>query len=50
MKDIPRSEITPVAMEGDVIVLVGCGKYRVDKAETQRRKAEITKLMENMWE
>jgi Protein of unknown function (DUF3006). len=49
MKDIPRSELTADAKEGDVIVLVG-GRYRVDTEETQRRKAEITKLTENMWE
>jgi Protein of unknown function (DUF3006). len=49
IKDIPRSDIAPGAKEGDVIVLVG-GKYRVDQAETQRRKAEIAKMTENMWE
>ncbi|EGW39073.1 DUF3006 domain-containing protein [Desulfosporosinus sp. OT] len=49
MKDIPKSKIAIGAKAGDVIVLVD-GKYQVDQVETQRRKAEITKLTENMWE
>ena len=49
MKDIPRCELTPEAKEGDVIILLK-GKYQVDKEETQRRKAEIAKLTENLWE
>jgi len=49
MKDIPRSELTPGAKEGDVIFLVN-GKYEVDQKETQNRKVEIAKLTENMWE
>lgn len=48
MKDIPRSELTPEAKEGDVIVLIN-GKYLVDAEETQRRRAEIAKLTEDMW-
>lgn len=49
MKDIPKSELTPKAKEGDVVVLVG-GKYVVDEEETHRRKVEIAKLTESMWE
>lgn len=48
MKDIPKSELALEAKEGDVIVLFK-GKYHVDQDETQRRKAQIAKLTENMW-
>lgn len=49
MKDIPKRDLAHGAKEGDVIFLVN-GKYQVDQAETQQRKAEIAKLTENMWE
>lgn len=49
MKDIHRNKLSPMAKEGDVIVLVG-DMYQVDEKETQRRKLEIAKLTENMWE
>ncbi|HWQ90020.1 MAG TPA: DUF3006 domain-containing protein [Desulfitobacteriaceae bacterium] len=48
MTDIPRKQVSPEAKEGDVIVLVD-NMFQVDKAETQRRKAEIAKLTEKMW-
>lgn len=48
MKDIPKKQVALEAKEGDVIVLVD-GKYQVDQEETQRRKAEIAKLTEDMW-
>lgn len=49
MKDILKSELASGAQEGDDIVLVN-GKYQVDQDEMQRRKTEIAKLTENMWE
>lgn len=49
MEDILRSELATDAKEGDVIFLLN-GNYHVDEEETQRRKAEIAKLTENMWE
>lgn len=49
MVDIPKEQLPTDAKEGDVIVLVD-GKYQVDAGETQRRKIEIAKLTENMWE
>jgi Protein of unknown function (DUF3006). len=48
MKDISKNLVVPEAKEGDVIVLVD-GKYQVDHEETQKRKAEIAKLTEDMW-
>jgi len=49
MKDIPRSELEHGAKENDVILFLN-GKYHVDAEETLRRKAEIAKLTETIWE
>lgn len=49
MKDIPRATVDPLAKEGDVIVLID-GQYKVDTKKTAKRKAEIEKLTENLWE
>lgn len=49
MKDVPKEELYPEAREGDVILLVN-GQYQVDQKETQKRKVEIAKLTETMWE
>lgn len=48
MKDIPRRKIPSQAKEGDVLVLEG-GKIRIDAEETARRRAEIEKLVEDIW-
>lgn len=48
-KDISKSELPPEAREGDVVCLFE-GQYLIDQEETQRRKSETAKLMENMWE
>lgn len=48
MKDIPRNKIPSQAKEGDVVVLKG-DKILVDKEETARRRAEIEKLVEDIW-
>lgn len=47
--NILRSELVPEAKEGDVIYQTN-GKYQVDLEETKKRKDDIAKLMENMWE
>ncbi len=44
--DIPRAWLPVVAKEGDVIVL----SLSVDQDETARRKAEIERKMEDLFE
>lgn len=49
MKNVPKNELPVEIKEGDVIVLIN-GKYQVNQEETLKRKMDIKKLTENMWE
>lgn len=49
MVNIERSLLPPEAQVGDVIHEEN-GVIQVDAEETKRRKEEITKLTENLWE
>lgn len=49
MIDIEKSKLPSYAKEGDVIVLID-GKYSIDLEETNKRKKEIKKLMDDLWE
>lgn len=49
MIDIERVKIPRNAKEGDVLI-IDDEKISVDHEETARRKAEIEKLMEGIWE
>ncbi|MZP31206.1 DUF3006 family protein [Heliobacterium undosum] len=46
--DIPKNELPVEAKEGDVIRLIN-GRYEIDLAETDRRRAEANKLTEDFW-
>lgn len=43
------SEFEEDVREGDVIVRSSDGKYRCDKALTEKRKREILDLQNNLW-
>lgn len=45
MIDIPVCELPANAREGDVFFKNGNGVYEIDKDETQRRRAEVLRLM-----
>ncbi|SKC86996.1 DUF3006 domain-containing protein [Maledivibacter halophilus] len=49
MIDIEKSKLPSDAKEGDVIVLID-GKYSIDLEETNKRKKEIEKLIDDLWE
>lgn len=48
MKNIHRNKIPKEANEGDVIYI--SQEIRIDINETKKRKAEIEKMVEDMWE
>ena len=48
MRDIPKTDISVTAKEGDVLKLVS-GNYEVDFEETKRRRAEVEQMMKDMW-
>lgn len=48
MANITKTEILGDVMEGDVLYLTE-GKYIIDKVETLRRRAEIKKIMDEVW-
>lgn len=50
LEKIPISLIDPDAREGDVINIGEDGLYHLDREETDRRKANILKLLNNLWE
>lgn len=47
--EISRNLIPKNAREGDYLVQLG-DKYIIDEGETQRRKCEIEKLANDLWE
>jgi hypothetical protein len=47
--EISRNLIPKNAREGDCLVQLG-DKYIIDEGETQRRKCEIKKLANDLWE
>jgi hypothetical protein len=47
--NVMRKVIPPEAKEGDVLLKVK-DRYIIDKVETERRKAEIEALSQNLWE
>lgn len=49
MLDIERSRLPKEAAEGDVLVIEG-DSIVIDREETEKRKKEIEKLMEGLWE
>lgn len=46
--NIEKSAVDANAKEGDVIFLTDCGEYRVDKAATEKRRAEILEMMKRL--
>ncbi|WHH57433.1 DUF3006 domain-containing protein [Petroclostridium sp. X23] len=46
---IPKSLLPPCAKEGDVLDIVD-GFFHMDTCETDKRKEEIEKLMQEVWE
>ncbi|MDI6880261.1 MAG: DUF3006 domain-containing protein [Desulfitobacteriaceae bacterium] len=49
MKNIPKALLPAEAREGDVIDEEK-GSFHVNKEETRQRRAEIQKLLDNLWE
>lgn len=49
MINIERKRVPQDAKEGDVLCIEG-GKIYIDHEETLKRKAEIQKLTEDMWQ
>lgn len=47
--ELKREHLPGEAKEGDVIVQID-GQYTIDPKETQRRKEEIEKLSQTLWE
>lgn len=47
---IPLSLIDPDAHEGDVIYIGEDGLYHRDDEDTENRKADILKLLNDLWE
>ncbi|WP_379248614.1 DUF3006 domain-containing protein [Paenibacillus sp. GCM10028914] len=47
--DVSTKKIAKDVKVGDVVILVD-GLWRTDKHETEQRKAQITKLMKEVWE
>ncbi len=48
MLDIPRNQLPSEAQEGDVLQKNG-NVYIVDRAATEKRKEEISRLMKGIW-
>lgn len=49
MIDIPVKDIPTGVKEGDVLV-IDDGPIVIDSSETEKRKENIKKLMDNLWE
>jgi hypothetical protein len=49
MMDIPKSQMSPEAKEGDVIKLVE-DKWQIDQVETLKRKQEDEELTKGLWD
>ena len=49
MKNIRRQSIPPEAREGDVLILVR-KHWQVDREATVRRRQEVERLAEEVWE
>lgn len=48
MIEVPRDALPPDVREGDVLQKDG-DRYRIDRDATERRKAEIDRLMKGIW-
>ncbi|MGE4284350.1 MAG: DUF3006 domain-containing protein [Clostridia bacterium] len=48
IQQIARSLLPPCAREGDVLDIVD-GFFHSDRCETEKRKEEIEKLMQDVW-
>jgi len=49
MIDIERDKLPKDAKEGDILIIEG-KQIKVDKAATEKRRKEIKKLMDSLWE
>jgi transcription elongation factor len=47
--DVPMGRLPQKAKAGDVVIIDG-DKFRLDRAETKKRKAEIDVLMDELFE
>lgn len=50
LKRIPISLIDPDVCEGDAIFVGDDGLYHLDREETDKRRANIRKLLNDLWE
>lgn len=48
MRNIPKTDIPPLAKEGDVLKSVD-GRYEIDTEETKRLKSQADKLLQELW-
>lgn len=49
MMDVPKKDLPVGVKEGDVLV-IGDGSIIIDSSETERRKENINKMMDKLWE
>ena len=47
--EVPRSELAPDVKEGDAVLFEN-GVYRKDPSATEKRRQEIQKLQDSLWE
>ena len=47
--EVPRSELAPDVKEGDAVLLEN-GVYRKDPSATEKRRQEILRLQDSLWE